>query len=94
MQLLYIAAAVAVVVTHWRRAVLGDSLGKLITVLPRAYGPAAAMPETPAAGIVLVSRLRLRSAKHVPGFLLASFRLRRALRRAPGPSGSSWPPSR
>ena len=85
MQLLYIAAAVAVVITHWRRAVLGDSLGRLITVLPRAHGPAAAMhEEVPTAGIVLISRLRLRSARHVPGFLLASLRLRRALRLAPG----------
>ncbi|GAA1761224.1 DoxX family protein [Kocuria aegyptia] len=84
MQLLYIAAAVAVVVTHRRQAVLSGWLGKLITVLPRAYGPAAAMREVPGGGIVLVSRLRLRSARHVPGFLLASLRLRRALRRAPG----------
>ncbi|GEO96701.1 DoxX family protein [Kocuria turfanensis] len=84
MQLLYIAAAVAVVVTHRRQAVLGDRLGQLITVLPRAYGPAATMREVPGAGIVLVSRLRLRSVRQVPGFLLASLRLRRALRHAPG----------
>ncbi|MFI7583005.1 DoxX family protein [Kocuria sp. M1N1S27] len=87
MQLLYIAAAVAVVVTHWRRAVLSDSLGQLTAVLPRAYGPAAATPEATSAGTVLVSRLQLRSARHVPGFLLASFRLRRALRQA---SGALW----
>ncbi|MGQ1840126.1 DoxX family protein [Kocuria turfanensis] len=84
MQLLYIAAAVAVVVTHRRQAVLGDRLGQLITGLPRAYGPAATMREVPGAGIVLVSRLRLRSVWQVPGFLLASLRLRRALRHAPG----------
>ncbi|MEX5261593.1 DoxX family protein [Kocuria sp. CPCC 205263] len=85
MQLLYITAAVVVVITHWRRAVLGDALGRLTTALPRAHGPAAAMhEEAPTAGIVLISRLRLRSARHVPGFLLASLRLRRALRQAPG----------
>jgi hypothetical protein len=83
-QLLYIAAAVAVVVTHWRRAVFSASLGQFIAVLPRAYGPAGAVHEVPGAGIVVVSRLRLRSARHVPGFLLASLRLRRALRQAPG----------
>ncbi|MEX5234839.1 DoxX family protein [Kocuria arenosa] len=84
MQLLYIAAAIAVLVTHWRQAVLRDRIGKLITVLPRAYGPAAATPETSNAGIVLVSRLQLHSARQVPSFLLASLRLRRALRHAPG----------
>ena len=84
LQLLYIAAAVVVVITHWRRAVFSDSLGNLNAVLPRAYGPAGAVDEAPSAGIVLVSRLRLRSARHVPGFLFASLRLRRALRRAPG----------
>ncbi|MFF0991414.1 DoxX family protein [Kocuria nitroreducens] len=84
MQVLYVASAITVVITHWRRAVLSDWFGKLITVLPRVYGPAAAMPEGPNAGIVLVSRLQLRSAGHVPGFLLASLRLRWALRQAPG----------
>ncbi|MFE7629164.1 DoxX family protein [Kocuria sp. NPDC057446] len=84
MQLLYIASAIAVVITHWRRAVFSDAPGKLIIALPRAYGPAEATHEAPNAGIVLVSRLQLCSLRHVPGFLLVSLRLRRALRQAPG----------
>ncbi|WP_206064717.1 DoxX family protein [Kocuria sediminis] len=84
MQLLYVASAAVVVVTHWRRAVLSDALGQFIAVLPRAHGPAAEPPDASATDVVLVSRLRLRSARHVPGFLLVSLRLRRAVRRAPG----------
>jgi uncharacterized membrane protein/heme-degrading monooxygenase HmoA len=80
MQLLYLAAAVAVAVSHRRQALRPSTLRDASVPLPRAGGPAASDP----VGVVLLSRLELRSARHLPGFLIAALRLRRALRRTAG----------
>ena len=80
MQLLYVAAAVAVVVGHRRRAIRPSTLREVTATLPRVVGPAVGEP----AGVVLISRLELRSLRQVPAFLRAALRLRRGLRQAPG----------
>jgi len=80
MQVFYVVAAVAVVVAHRRRAIRPSTVREVTAALPRVVGPAADKP----AGVVLVSRLELRSLRQVPAFLRAALRLRRALRRAPG----------
>lgn len=54
--------------------------------LPWIDGPAArTTPPTPHA--VMASRLQLQRLRHVPGFLMASIRLRRAVRDADGAIG-------
>ena len=79
-QVLYLAAAVAVLMSH-RRFALRPSSVRFVTVSPpQAKGPAWGGKS----GAVLVSRLELRSVRQVPGLLLASLRLRRALRHTTG----------
>jgi hypothetical protein len=39
--------------------------------------------------LFLASRLRLRSARHIPGFFLSAFEIRRQVRRSPGAVGVS-----
>jgi hypothetical protein len=80
MQVLYLAAAVTVVLTHRDRAVRPATMLRFTASPPRARGPAA----DAAVGVVLVTQLRLRSVGQVPALLVASLRLRRELRRSPG----------
>jgi uncharacterized membrane protein/quinol monooxygenase YgiN len=80
MQVFYVVAAVAVVVGHRRRAIRPSTVREVTAALPRVMGPAAEEP----AGVVLISRLELRSLRQVPAFLRAALQLRRALRKAPG----------
>jgi hypothetical protein len=52
-----------------------------MATLPWTNGPAAPTP------VVMASRLELRRRRDVPAFLLASLRLRRMVRSAPGAGG-------
>lgn len=85
LQALYVGAAVAVVVTSRRVALRPSTVRRVTLRLPRAFGPAHRPGSADGApGVVLVSRLELRSVWDVPGFLRASLGLRRVLRTAPG----------
>ncbi len=79
-QVLYLAAAVAVLMTHRRFALRPSSLRGVTVSPPQAKGPAWGGKSE----AVLVSRLEVRSVRQVPGLLLASLRLRRALRHTTG----------
>ncbi|SNS37935.1 Uncharacterized membrane protein [Geodermatophilus pulveris] len=84
MQVVFIAAAVTVWagLRHDGRsapAERGDRTSQIAT-LPPAHG--SAYPSSP--GVVMVSRLELRSLRDVPGFLRAALRLRRAFRTSAG----------
>jgi uncharacterized membrane protein/quinol monooxygenase YgiN len=85
LQVLYLAAAVAVVITH--RQVAGamrlDRFPRPPSVvpLPERAGPAGPQA-TP--GVVLISRLQLRRLQDVPGLLRHSLQLRRDFRNVPG----------
>ncbi len=83
-QIVFLAAAVAVWVrlARDRRTALGASAGRaaLTAAPPPAHGPAH--PSSP--GVVMVSRLELRSLRDVPGFLRAALRLRHAFRTSTG----------
>ena len=85
-QVIYLAAAVAVVITH--RHVNGAMrLGRLprppSVVLPLREMAGPAGPQaTP--GIVLISRLQLRRLQDVPGLLRHSLQLRGGFRTVPG----------
>ncbi|MFJ1753146.1 antibiotic biosynthesis monooxygenase family protein [Kitasatospora sp. NPDC088134] len=57
----------------------------LSLTLPWTPGPATAEP--PARPVVMIAELEVRALRHVPGFLLASLKVRRAARRAPGSLG-------
>ncbi len=83
-QIVFIAAAVAVWAGLRRDgrsapAERGDRARQIAT-LPPAHGPA--YPSSP--GVVMVSRLELRSLRDVPRFLRAALRLRRAFRTSAG----------
>jgi uncharacterized membrane protein/quinol monooxygenase YgiN len=80
LQVIYIAAAVAVLITH-RQVAGAMRLPSVVVPLPQWAGPAA--PET-AAGIVLISRLQLRRLQDVPSLLRHSLQLRRDFRTVPG----------
>lgn len=80
MQALYLAAAITVAVRLRHRAIRPSTVYEVLLPLPRVPGPA----EAASSGVVLVSRLRLRSIRQLPGFLAAALRLRQALRRSPG----------
>lgn len=83
-QIVFIAAAVAVWAGLRRDgrsapAERGDR-ARLVATLPPAHG--SAHPSS--RGVVMVSRLELRSLRDVPGFLRAALRLRRAFRTSTG----------
>lgn len=80
MQALYLAAAIAVSVRFRHQAIGPSGVTEVLLPLPRVPGPAGPA----SSGVVLVSRLRLRSVRQLPGFLAAALRLRQALRRSPG----------
>lgn len=86
LQVIYLAAAVAVVITH-RHVAGAMRLGRLprplsvVIPLPEMAGPAGPLA-TP--GIVLISRLQLRRLQDVPGLLRHSLQLRRGFRTVPG----------
>jgi uncharacterized membrane protein/quinol monooxygenase YgiN len=86
LQVIYLAAAVVVVLTH-RHVAGAVHLGRLprlmsvVVPLPAMAGPAGPLA---APGIVLISRLRLRHLKDVPGLLRHSSQLRRGFRAVPG----------
>jgi uncharacterized membrane protein len=86
LQVIYLAAAVAVVITH-RHVAGAMRLGRLprppsvVLPLPEMAGPAGPQ-STP--GIVLISRLQLRRLQDVPALLRHSLQLRRDFRTAPG----------
>jgi uncharacterized membrane protein/quinol monooxygenase YgiN len=80
LQVVYIAAAVAVLLTH-RQVAGAMRLPSVVVPLPTVSGPAG--PEVPA-GIVLISRLQLRRLQDVPSLLRHSLQLRRGVRTVPG----------
>lgn len=80
MQVLYLAAAIAVAVQLRRRALRWSAVEESLWPLPTARGPAG----PGSSDVVLVSRLQLRSVLQLPGFLTAALALRRALRRSSG----------
>lgn len=83
LQVIYLAAAVAVVITH--RHVAGAMRlprpASVVIPLPQMAGPAGRQPTE---GIVLISRLQLRRLQDVPGLLRHSLRMRRGFRAVPG----------
>lgn len=80
MQALYLAAAITVAVQLRHQAIRPSRVHEVLLSLPRTPGPAGPT----SSGVVLVSRLRLRSVWQFPGLLAAALRLRKALRHSPG----------
>jgi uncharacterized membrane protein len=86
LQVIYLTAAVAVVLTH-RNVAGAVRLGRLprpssvVIPLPETAGPAGTQA-TP--GIVLISRLQLRRLQDAPGLLRRSLQLRRGFGSVPG----------
>lgn len=74
LQVVFLTAAVTVWAAYRRR-------GPVVLAVPAAHGPAYGGN---APGLVLLSRLELRSRRDIPAFLFASLRLRRSFRRTPG----------
>jgi uncharacterized membrane protein len=80
LHVVYIAAAVAVLITH-RHVAGAIRLPSVVVPLPKVAGLAGTEA---AAGVVLISRLQLRRLQDVPSLLRHSLQLRRGFRTVPG----------